>query len=196
MLLTRLAFPNGQHPEALRLQLVRCRGRIGRWLREAHDCRKGSLHGTHRGTARFQRRGSDIFVAESKGTNLVSFGAASVAAMVSLLTRKVATLLVWTTHSSRCKRQSNSKADSGGSCAHERLSSVRKSDHGAIGVVENFRSIGGAGAQRREATCTNGTSGGGLRSRPLGFTLSRMLQLRGALLRPVRLTDSAVKRAA
>jgi hypothetical protein len=29
---------------------------------------------------------------------------------------------------------------------------VRKIDHGAIGVVENFRSIGGAVALRREAT--------------------------------------------
>ena len=46
-----------QHPEALRLQLVRCCGRLGRWLRKAYDCRRGSLHGTHRGTARIHCRG-------------------------------------------------------------------------------------------------------------------------------------------
>ncbi len=46
-----------QHPKALCLQLVRYGGRIGRWLREAHDRGKGSFQDTHRGAARIHSRG-------------------------------------------------------------------------------------------------------------------------------------------
>ena len=53
----RRTHRDGQHPEALRLELVRRRGRIGRWWREAHDRGKGSLHDTHRGAARIDSRG-------------------------------------------------------------------------------------------------------------------------------------------
>ena len=52
----RRTHRDGQHPEALRLQLVRRRGRIGRRLREARNCGKGSLDDAHRGAARIDSR--------------------------------------------------------------------------------------------------------------------------------------------
>jgi len=65
---------HGQNAEALRLQLVRYRGRVGRGLREAGDGRVGAFHDSHRGAGRSTAAASDIFVAESKGVNLASFG--------------------------------------------------------------------------------------------------------------------------
>ena len=52
----RRTHRDGQNAEALRLQFVRRRGCIGRWLREAGDRGKGPLHGAHRGAARIGGR--------------------------------------------------------------------------------------------------------------------------------------------
>ncbi len=46
------ADSNGQHAEALRLQLIRGCRCIGRGLREARNYGEGSLHGAHRAAAR------------------------------------------------------------------------------------------------------------------------------------------------
>ena len=49
---SRRTHREGQHAEALRLEFVRRRGRIGRGLRETGDGGKGPLHHAQRGAAR------------------------------------------------------------------------------------------------------------------------------------------------
>ena len=70
---SRRTHRDGQHPEALGFQLVRDRGRVGRGLRQARDGGKGSLHDTHGGAARIDRRRLGHLRGRIEGHELAQF---------------------------------------------------------------------------------------------------------------------------